>query len=460
MDAQIPPELGPRAPQRKLGAKFAVAIGVCFLVVLVNALWIFGETRKQNVTSEIKALRDAGFPTTWEELRAEYPNPEDYENAANSVLGVLDRLDELDPNGTELDALWETRSEYNELGDYSLDFLSAVSDYEDDAAIEVADLGSYSPDATYRYPIEFSQSTEDNRFHLDRLRRAARLLLMSSERDYMMERSERALEKHLGALTLAFSLREEPSSIGQAFRTWIEVNCADSLCRLISYQALPAEMIPVLQSKYGQIQQREIWRRTMLVERCVVLNTLKDIVGPEGGQFNAEIMDARTGWDGIPGFLRSFVLANQQEDCLDAFGKWRLTSESDWTEILSGNQRVSSLVENLSGPSSDLVKPLTLGTILFAKAEATTRMVVLALAIEQFRHETGSLPDAFANLQGYTKDWTVEDPFVNEPLRFAREPQGYVVYSVYTDRTDDGGRPYTKVGNLRYEGDWALRVRR
>jgi hypothetical protein len=79
---------------------------------------------------------------------------------------------------------------------------------------------------------------------------------------------------------------------------------------------------------------------------------------------------------------------------------------------------------------------------VFGKATQHTarmRLIQTALSIEQFRAKHGVPP---ANLQELCPEYLTqipEDPFDGEQLRYKKNAQGYLLYSIGPDRADDDG---------------------
>jgi hypothetical protein len=71
--------------------------------------------------------------------------------------------------------------------------------------------------------------------------------------------------------------------------------------------------------------------------------------------------------------------------------------------------------------------------------QAPLRCGVVALAAERYRRANGRWPETLADLKGaYLPDVPL-DPFDGQPLRYRKDEQGVVVYSIGPDRQDDGG---------------------
>lgn len=89
-----------------------------------------------------------------------------------------------------------------------------------------------------------------------------------------------------------------------------------------------------------------------------------------------------------------------------------------------------------------LVMPsLERGIELIIRVEGQLRATRTALAIERFRLDHTRFPEALSELVPSYMNVMPIDPFDNQPLRYRRTPEGVVVYSIGSNRSDDGGKP-------------------
>lgn len=74
--------------------------------------------------------------------------------------------------------------------------------------------------------------------------------------------------------------------------------------------------------------------------------------------------------------------------------------------------------------------------------DAVTRLLILELAVLEYRLERGELPDRLEQLTPEFLDELPIDPFDSEdrPLRYVRTGDGYLIYSIGEDGKDNGGR--------------------
>jgi hypothetical protein len=75
---------------------------------------------------------------------------------------------------------------------------------------------------------------------------------------------------------------------------------------------------------------------------------------------------------------------------------------------------------------------------------AANELFVAALALQAWHAEHGAYPDTLDALVPGTLDALPRDPFSGGPVKYRREGDEYVLYSVGPDRKDDGGRAVDK----------------
>lgn len=71
---------------------------------------------------------------------------------------------------------------------------------------------------------------------------------------------------------------------------------------------------------------------------------------------------------------------------------------------------------------------------------ASGRLLAARLAIELFRREHGELPQSLDQLVPAQLPEVPLDPWTNRPLIYRRDRDGFVLYSTWSDRQDNGGR--------------------
>jgi hypothetical protein len=71
--------------------------------------------------------------------------------------------------------------------------------------------------------------------------------------------------------------------------------------------------------------------------------------------------------------------------------------------------------------------------------------LVAQIAAERYKRDKGTYPESLAELQqaGYLKELPI-DPWSDKPLVYRKTADGYILYSVGTNFTDDGGQSVDK----------------
>ncbi len=101
------------------------------------------------------------------------------------------------------------------------------------------------------------------------------------------------------------------------------------------------------------------------------------------------------------------------------------------------------------------------------RSQAQFRCAAVALAVERYRRKHGRWPEALSDLAPAFLKAVPTDPFDGQPLRYRKDKEGVVVYSVGQDRKDDGGafdtlnsdRLGTDLGFRLWESDRRGRLR-
>ena len=114
--------------------------------------------------------------------------------------------------------------------------------------------------------------------------------------------------------------------------------------------------------------------------------------------------------------------------------------DGPWPQRLTAVDSLREGMLNLDRPgrSSD-VKPLLQRLVpLMANGNGAISAARTAVAVERYRQRTGSLPKTLGDLESDQRG-AMNDPYSDEPLRYKMTANSFVVYSVGSNRRDDGG---------------------
>ncbi len=91
---------------------------------------------------------------------------------------------------------------------------------------------------------------------------------------------------------------------------------------------------------------------------------------------------------------------------------------------------------------------------------ANLRLAATLAAVERYRLANRKRPETLADLVPTYFNTVPEDPFDGKPLRYKKLAQGYIVYSVAQNQTDEGGKEDTKEGKPMREPDIVFTMNR
>lgn len=138
----------------------------------------------------------------------------------------------------------------------------------------------------------------------------------------------------------------------------------------------------------------------------------------------------------------------------------------DMTQMVAGSRRgFPDMFEAMAvEPSGVLAEEYGYGAYIAtidARFVILLRSVQTALAIEEHRHEHGSLPSRLDQLVPQYIAETPVDPFIGQPLRYRVEAERYLIYGVGSNGMDDGGKVKRLSRNNNFEPpDSGIEMRR
>ena len=122
--------------------------------------------------------------------------------------------------------------------------------------------------------------------------------------------------------------------------------------------------------------------------------------------------------------------------------RWLVADETERALLESLKRREHSRAEVLFDPFSFFVPFGTSRLRLSATDLAARRLIATVIAVERYRRARGHMPSSLDALVPAFLPRLPEDPFSGKPLLYKQELQAYVIYSVDTNRRDDGGVLY------------------
>jgi hypothetical protein len=421
---------------------------VALLVLVVGLLAIHVAVQRSKLTRRLAALRAAGYPTTFAELDERNKLPEGAPNGAELYLRafaayvpaaddpnlpIVGKAPALDRGVPLPEPMVKAISRCLADNQKCLALLHEAAGYKD------ARYGWTWKD--YAGPMP----------ELRDLRSCVRLLQLAAIFS-AYQKDPNATLAYLGdGLRLADSLRRDPVLINYLVR----VACVAVVLRGLE------ESLSVTTFTDGQLQQVQAaltaadhaldFPEALISEQCWMLEACKNpavMMGGPGVNVPIHLLPGLRGRGQID-------TLNYMEDCLAA-------SRLPPAERLAKFREAEKKVEDLSNLHImiKLVSP-ALGRVgeLDVRVRMHLDLARTALAAERYRLATGKLPDRLEDLVPQYLAQVPIDPFDGQPLRYRLQQPGYLLYSVFEDGQDNGGKERADVGRGD-PYDWCFRVTR
>ena len=302
-----------------------------------------------------------------------------------------------------------------------------------------------------RYPVDLTKGFETMLPHLVKVRDAAKLLQYSAVLHAEDQQSKEAVEDVLAGLALGRSLRNEPVLLSQFIRAASIPAALAALEQTLNRTSLPPESLSTLLVAFQQLESSEArgdaFNRALSGERATALSVLEapkkylqKITGPaSAGMMKPE---AREKWVACLQNAGNFKAEVQYYE--STFSELMAARSESYPARLKTDafiRRRTNEAKKSGMAMNDLLMPGRVGTASKeAECLAHFRLGIAAIALEQFRSAHGKhYPATLSDLPAQHSPDALIDPFDGQPLRYQQKGQGYLLYSIGTNLSDDSG---------------------
>jgi ABC-type transport system involved in multi-copper enzyme maturation permease subunit len=430
---------GPVASVRPWGRKRAALVVASILAAFLISLLIWSEHSSKSLR-EALAETDRMLPG-WrlDDLEAARERVPDAKNAALRVTGAGnllptawrkagDRLSE--PEHKRLDAVGEL-SPLERLSPESYRSLQALVKEAGPALPEALGLTNLPAG---RFPVAWTRDGISTMLpHLAIMREVANLLACEATLQAEGGNGDASLTTCRALLNAGRSIGDEPLLVSQRERMDIRVLFCHQVERALAHGQSSATAMAMLQRSLEQEELEPILVFGIRGERAL---TDRFLTAVGSGEFsNKQIKNA--GFSVTEMFL-------WKSDEIRAIG-FRFDNRAEQIAALPAEEQQRAF-ERLE----EEIRPLPFASRAFVPAilrlantclssRARLRCAGAALACERYRIARGIWPSALADLVPEFVITLPTDPFDGKPLRFRREKDCILIYSVGEDRRDDGG---------------------
>jgi len=412
----------------------------------------------------IKAMRDAGDPTTMVELARTYPDPPEGRNAAAFYNAAFAKMDEAERNPEPLNDLLPIVGTAK-LPDPDLGLppamLKAIREYLGRNAEVLELLRKAAALDECKFQLDFTKGPGMLLPHLAKLRQAARLFALEALERTESGKPDAAADSLVACLRLGGAIRREPVLISTLVRIACDAIAVGQIERWAGAARPSPKALERLQHAAAAEADREVIEGAMLGERCFGMDIYQTYVLKPGG---GRMMEAMGGDAAAFGFLaRVIPKAYFKSDMvcyIDIMNEYLAAARKPYPEgYLAGARVGRRLGERI--PSYFFISRMILPALgrVFQEAQkhvARCESARVGLAALRYKAKHGRLPATLQNLAPDFVDAVPADPFDGKPLRFRKDAEGFAVYAIGEDGKDDGGLTERRDGK---QPDVGFRVR-
>ncbi len=402
------------------------------------------------INKELEKISAAGLPTNGEELNRWYPVVPDNQNAALVLTQVFDFLKTIntDPD-TRTAEVWKLKDKFPRRADwFTAEQVELIRWHVETNKPALMKAAEALQRPASRYPVDFHRLFSTELPHLAHLANLAYLEQCTALLADLAGRNEEATDSIVSILALARTLDNEPCLISQLVRLRMLRIAHATLEQRANAGAFNPSEIEILKAAFIHTHTTNMAVHALIGERAMAIPYFRmsraeaDKINPPKDGDDAK-KNSPLPCHG-PAILR--LLGYYDLD----YGTY-LLGMSRAISLLSnsppGNLRASGFLSRVGEASKDKQRTLSAQTLsAYAgvagrenEGVANQRLALVALAVESFRNETGRLPEKLEELIPKFFEDVPEDPFTELELQYLRKAKGYVIYSVGSDREDNGG---------------------
>jgi hypothetical protein len=413
---------------KRIAAALAIALAIGVVAAPTVTNWLVEQERER--------IRAAGEPLTCADLAQMQRLPPGTPNAADVYQQAFDALDRT-PEEEELTGLWSAE-------DLPPDWLESMRPVVEKNEQYFALFEQAAGTEACVFPVEWEERADATMVHLAHMREAARMV---NARALVLAADGRA-EEALGCCTLIPALvqhlADEPVIIGQLVRYALISIGIRGVEQVLDLSDATPESYRELHETLAEVELPESLMRAARGERAWVGESTYDAA--------REATDGATGW---AAYAIDFQLDNDERLFLRVMREQMEALELPWPQAKQKAEAAAEKAEEVP-PAMHLLgcAPLPrLGLVAESCRLTMGRLDVcrIGLALRAYQAEHGRYPDSLEGLAA--AGWEIpRDSFTDEPYRYRREGDGFIVWGVGPDLDDDGGKPF-KPSSSRTAGE-------
>ena len=447
-------------PKRKL-VKWVVlglVLGVVLLIVSLAHLYINVMPEKQ-LEREFARMRARGEPVTLEE--AAPPEIPDAENAALLYEQAF--------------SFYHTagRDEEVKLGEIAGKDLAEWTEEETEVIKEdleknqeclrlIVEAASFEK---CRFDLDYAASHAIRLPHLSKMRNCARLLARDALLKAREGKTDEALESVRAGLRIGNAFLDEPILTSQLVRIAIGSLMFTASQRILDEDDASPAILKRLLEELDIAEGRAALARALQGERCFQIDMYEKVIKDPALLAQMGLPGARPY---SPSSRKAFGIIYSlgrplfRRDEIFALSIMRRMTDLSKLPYYKAKADLDKLEQDMQSPPfyrllSTMLLPSTRSHLQEARNEVKIGLAQLALALKIYKAEEGKYPDSLSELVPDILQELPQDPFTGKDFVYKREGEGFLVYSLGENETDEGGKWDDK---NRYQHDIPWRCKR
>jgi len=431
-------------PKKRVRRRFKLWHGIVGLLLLLFVL--FRVTGSLKLKRQLKVLRDQGYPVTLEELDRWYNIPEGAKNGGDVYTAAFSDYVEWDKDAQRALPVFGKASLPGRTEALDTSTRQLVEKFLSDNEKTLKLLHEAASIEHCRHPIDLTKGSVNlmggpgsPASWVEEIQAGRRLLRLETLSHCENQDPNKALESVRASFALARFI-SAPLLVHRLFHNSIQSRTYKSIERILNRMQLTNEQLLSLSAWIEESHSDEGYIKALVGERCIALSVFHGPVGQATEQMGA-------GKGKVPILMLGFwkMLGLHYRDALGYIGL--MQEYIDAMELPSDERLLvfNSIQEDVdSGKRGGLLTRLlwpALARMLQSDTRCTAHALAAqtALAVERYRLAEGHLPESLEDLVPAYMEVVPKDPFDGRRLRYFTRENGFVVYSVGDDLTDNGG---------------------
>ncbi|MBL7224426.1 MAG: hypothetical protein ISS72_11280 [Candidatus Brocadiae bacterium] len=430
----------------------ALVIYLAMIVTMPFSIFeVWDSVATFQINRRVRAMRQAGEPTSLAELAAAYPEPPEGQNAAPILQKAFDLMEKIGDDGNHPLLPIAGNAKLPAIDQPIPPAMRGASQaYLTDHAEVLELLHQAAEKEGCKFPINFEDGIGMQLPHLSKISSATRLLALEAIERTEEGKAAEAADSLVAALRLGHALARESVLISGLVRVACDSIAARQVERWASQSKPSPEALERVEAALQDEADPTLMHKVIVAERCFGMDMYRTYAldPKKRGELGAL---------GVPDtlFLRVVPRAYFKSDLvayIDLMSGYAATARLPYPQSLIRAGAVGKTIEQRIPRYFIIARMLlpVLGRVFIEGQRHMARLdsARVGLTVLRYRAQKGKLPDTLDALAPDFVKAVPVDPFNGKPLLYRTTPQGFTVYSLGENGKDDGGQTERVGGRL------------